>query len=97
MALPNHASIVRVSDFEGSVAFLDEQILVYQPVSGSIQLLDPFAYEVLALIAEQPATVDQLAAGLERRFDTSAVEDLKSAILKTINQFQSVDLVELDA
>lgn len=94
MTLPDRSSLVCASDFQGSVAVLDDQILVYQPVSGSIQLVDMLGYEVLKLIYEQPLTVSQLASRLNSCFDTDDVEDLESAILKVINQFQAVDLVE---
>ncbi|MCF7982688.1 MAG: hypothetical protein K9K86_11950 [Pseudomonadales bacterium] len=97
MALPVISSLVRASDYEGGAALLDDQILVYQPVSGSIQLVDMLGHEILKLVAERALSISQLVDLINQNFDTSEIEDIESAILKVVIQFQAVDLVELDA
>lgn len=97
MALPGPNSLVSAGDFQGNAISLDSQVLVYQQVSGSVQLVDMLGYEILTLVAERARSVQQLVELLEQQFDISEIEDLESAILNVISQFQAVDLIELEA
>jgi len=96
MVLPDHKPAFRLSDYDGLFSVLDDEILVYQPSSGSIRLVDELGLELLNLLQKSPQSIEQLIAAIKTNFNTSSVENLDAAILNTISQFQAIDIIEPD-
>lgn len=96
MVLIDHKLVFKLSDYDGAAKLLDNEILVYQPSSGCIRLIDQLGLELLNLLQHSPQPAEQLIAAIKTNFNTSSVENLDTAILNTISQFQSIDLIEPD-
>ena len=75
---------------------MGDEVLVYQEGSGNIQLIDEFGYEILQTLYSGPKTLAEISSYLSTHFDTAPIEQQESAILRTINSFQAINLVESD-
>jgi len=86
----------QICDWAGHWKKLDEDYLVYQEGSGNLYEINELALELLCILLETPASLEKLGAMLSARFQVPSMDEFTPAILNTLHQLESADLVESD-
>ena len=87
----------RVCDWSGHWKLIDDDYLVYQEETGNLYILNQLAFETLQIIFHAPLTFGELVCKLSSQFDVPPMDELTPAILNTLSELESADLVESES
>lgn len=77
---------LRVVDWDG-------EFTVFQPVAGKTHFLNEMGLQILTLLHQSPATLEQLCLFLARHFALSLDESFMQQIQTTLDRFEALGLV----
>ena len=92
--MPFRKAHYQICDWAGHWKQLDDDYLVYQKGTGNLYELNQLALEILNILLESSASLDELGIKLSAQFDAPSMDALIPAILNTLYELESVDLVE---
>jgi len=87
---------VRLGDPAGRAFFFDDEVVVFNPLSWEVHILNPAAAAVYEFLAEAPRTLEQIEALLSELLVEAERSEARKHAERIVSDLTSLTLVGLD-